>query len=266
MAMVTFREWERIQRIERAYQERKDPSTILAVNCLYWRRVLKSLPEGEFEIGPESRVLDAGCGGAGILLALEEGIRSGFDPLMGFYLERFPHLAEAPVRWIEADAEGFYAEEPFDFIFCINTLDHTRDPRRAAQNLEHLLAPSGKLVCVLNVHLTRFWRAYYERFYRFVDPPHPHHIHRDDVCGLFPSLKLRHVADIDALWLDFKETYDSEVCHRRRGSGRELLLSVLNPFKYPVALSEKVLHRPFHRRRINQRPIMATTLYLFTAR
>jgi SAM-dependent methyltransferase len=254
-----------VQRIERRYQARKDPANLLAIKRLYWRRLLDVLPAGTADVGPQTRVLDAGCGGASILLALERGARTGVDPLMTFYLEKFPFLRESPIRWIEGVVEEFDPGELFDLVFSINMLDHTREPRRVADNLARLLAPGGRLVCAVNVHLTRFWRAYYARFHRFVDPPHPHHIHRDDVEGYFPALPLMHRQDIDSLWLDLRKRHDVEVCRRSRRGPKEMLASLSNPFKYPIAASEILLGRRFHRRRAEDVPIMATTLYVFAA-
>ena len=202
--MVTAEEWARVQEIERRYHEQKDPAQILAINMAYWERILGALPAAGVVIAPATRVLDVGCGGAGILLGVKDGIKTGVDPLMAYYLEKFPFLKEAPVRWVAGTAEEFAADERFDVVFSVNALDHVFDPRRSALNLERLLAPGGKLVLVLTVHLTRFFRGYFARLYPWVDPPHPHQIHRDDVAGYFPGLTLTHLSDIDHLWLDLE--------------------------------------------------------------
>lgn len=263
--VVSVEEWARVQKIERAYHEQKDPRTVLDVNQKYWQRILDSIPQGEVSIGPQTRILDVGCGGAGILLILENGIRTGVDPLMSFYRQKFSFLDDTQIRWVEGMAEDFDDSEKFDVIFSINMLDHTESPRASALNLERLLAPGGKLVCVLNVHLTRFWRKYYESFYRWVDPPHPHHIHDDDLPGYFPNLKMLSRNDIDSLWFDLRDLYDKQVCHRKRRDWKENFRNLLNPFKYPVAVSEFILGRPFHRRKEGDVPIMASTLFVFEA-
>ena len=251
--------WERAQEAERAYQVQKDPSSIVSKSVAYWSRVLAFLPPAEVAIGPATRVLDAGCGPAGILLGLTEGRRTGFDPLMGFYLERFPHLLETPVRWIEARAEEFRGETAFDVVFCVNMLDHTEDPAASAENLARQVAPGGKLVLLLNVHLTRFFRWYFARFHRFIDPPHPHHFHRDDVAGLFPGLRLTAALDCDGAWLGLRDEDEDRPRVRRP----TFLSRALNPFKYPLAAA-RLLGRPFNRSRAEDRPLMAAYLYVFS--
>jgi SAM-dependent methyltransferase len=264
LAPETLAEWERVQKIERAYHEQKDPARVLDVNLRYWTRILDVLPPGSIAIGPTTRVLDVGCGGAGMLLALNGGVRTGVDPLMPFYLAKFPFLAEQPIRWLEGTAEQFGADEQFDLIFSLNMLDHTIDPRASAGNIERLLAPGGKLVFVLNVHLTRFWRAYFSAFYRWVDPPHPHHIHIADVPGYFPGLEVEYRRDIDDLWLDLKGFYEEHVLHKKERDRGKAVRKALNPFLYPIAASRLLLGRPVYRKRPGDPCLMATELVLFS--
>src|SRR5688500_12702659 len=99
--------WERVQKIEMKYHEQKDPTAIRQVNLQYWPRILEALPAGELAIAPATRILDVGCGGCGILLAVEGGTKTGVDPLMPYYLEKFPFLRDEPVRWLTGMAEQF---------------------------------------------------------------------------------------------------------------------------------------------------------------
>lgn len=251
--------WIRAQEAERAYQVQKDPASIVETSVAYWRRILALLPPDEVAVGAATRVLDAGCGPAGILLAVAAGERVGFDPLMNFYLERFPHLRDLPMRWIEARAEEFRDDSPFDVVFCVNMLDHTEDPAASAANLARQVAPGGRLVLLLNVHLTRFFRGYFERFHRFIDPPHPHHFHRDDVPALFPGLRPVSVRDCDQAWLELRDLDSGDRPRVRRPT---VLSRLLNPFKYPLAAA-RLAGRPFNRSRMEERPLMAAYVYVF---
>jgi SAM-dependent methyltransferase len=261
--MVSAAEWERIQKIERSYHEQKDPAVIRNFSMQYWRRLLGVLPPELLSIEADTRVLDVGCGGAGILLAVEQGERTGVDPLMGYYLEKFPFLAEQPVRWLEGTAERLEAEESFEVVFSINALDHVYDPAVAASQMQALLAHGGRLVLVVNVHLTRWSRSYFSRFYRYVDPPHPHHFHVDRVPEFFPQLKLIMRRDVDDLWLDLEAGYKADVFGRKRRDPWKLLRNLTNPFQYPLALARILGKRPVHRRRPGDRPLMAGMLYVF---
>lgn len=255
--------WRRAQRAERRYQERKNVAASAAYRERYGRRLLAELPESWLALGPASRALDAGCGGWSLLQLLDAGERVGVDPLMGFYLERAPELRALPMRWVEAPLETWEPDAPFDLVLSLNMLDHTRDPRQVAARMASWLAPGGRLACVVNVHSSRFWRGYYQRFNRLVDPPHPHHFLAGEIPKLFPTLRHTASREIDHLWLDLRDGYDRAVMGRRRRGWRETLVNLANPFKYPVAAAELLGGRPFHRSRPEDRPLVATRLYLF---
>ncbi len=256
------RTWERVQRVERAYHQKKDSGKVLAHNRVYWSRILAALPPGEVRIEPGSRVLDLGCGGAGILLGLESGQRTGVDPLMPFYLEKFPFLTQSPVRWLEGKAETFGGDERYDVVFSINMLDHVEDIGAAAANMERLMAPGGRLVLLVSTHTTRIGRLYFSLFYRLVDPPHPHHLHGDAVSSLFPGLRLVARREADTLWLDIGRSYEREVLGRNTSPRIRLARSLVNPFKYPLAAA-RLAGRPVHRARPTDRPLIESSLYLF---
>lgn len=256
-------EWERIQAIERAYHARKNPGPTTRIKLEYWRRILQTVRAQGVGVGPDTRVLDMGCGGTSVLLALEQGRLTGVDPLMAFYLARFPALGAAPVDWRTGTVEDFQSATPFDVIFMVNALDHVRSPDRAAANLSGLLAQGGHLVLLLNVHTTRTAQRYFALFHRLIDPPHPHQIHRDDVPTLFADLHLVGVQDIDHLWLDLDARYRAEAL-RSDPTRRPLIDTALaTTLRAPLALSRLLARRPVHRRRPRDRPLMATFLYLF---
>lgn len=254
--------WERVQKIERDYHAKKDPNTALELKRRYWAGLLDALPEGAVSIEPETRVLDVGCGGTSILLTLPHGRRTGVDPLMDFYLEKFTYLKDHDIRWLKQTTEEFSDDEKFDLIFSINMLDHTIDPAASAQNFSDLLAPGGRLVLLLNVHTTAFWRRYYELFYRFVDPPHPHQFHRDLVPPMFPDLKLLGQSDVDHLWLAIRGEYYKGM-GRKEDDKKKLIGKFLNPFQWPVGSARYFFNRPMHRKHPSDNSLMTTICYTF---
>ncbi|MBN2498640.1 MAG: methyltransferase domain-containing protein [Deltaproteobacteria bacterium] len=231
------RDWERVQELEWAYQARKRPERVLALNRIYWQRLLAETRKAGVRIGPGTRVLDAGCGGAGILLALEQGERVGIDPLMDRYLERFDFLAGTDIVWLRACVEDYTSERPFDIVFCINVLDHTRDPGAAARRLQGLLAEGGHLVVLVNLHRSALARRYYALLQRYVDPTHPQQMDRSAALRLFAGLSLVYEREADSLWSDLDARYRREVLGcRRRGRAGKLLAKVANPLAWPPAL------------------------------
>ena len=121
---ITRDQWAAIQDEEFKYHQSKDESKILDLNLPYWRALLGALPE-QVTLGRDTSALDLGCGGCGILLALDEGRLVGVDPLMERYLEKFPFLSErTDIRRIAGTAEEVELDGPFDVVFSINALDH----------------------------------------------------------------------------------------------------------------------------------------------
>jgi len=262
MAMSRER-WAAIQHGEFAYHEAKDARRVRDHTLPYWRALLQKLPP-EIRFGDQTRTLDLGCGGCGILLALERGKLVGVDPLMDRYLEKFPFLRErADIEWVASTAEEAHFEAPFDVVFCINAFDHVFDPRAAVANIARCLRPGGYCVLTMNSHNTRFFRAYYALLYRVIDSHHPFQFTPADVRRLFDGFTCLKAEPIDDLWLRFAEGYYREVLGRPLESRRKWLRAALNPFKWPMGFAKFVLDTPPHPKRPGQRSIYGNYLYVF---
>ena len=255
--------WAEIQAGEFDYHAAKDETRVLERNLPYWRSLLGALPE-EVKLDAEGSYLDLGCGGCGILLALEGGRRVGVDPLMARYLEKFPYLAEqADMQWIAGTAEEVEVEGPFDVVFSINSFDHVFDPRQAVANMRKHLRPGGHVVMTMNSHNTAFFRNYYSRLYRVIDPHHPFQMSPEDIQQLFAEMTTVTVRDIDDLWFEHAEAYDRDVLNRPVEDKRKWVRAVLNPFKWPMGFCKFVLDMPPHRKRSGQRSIYSNYLFVF---
>ncbi len=110
-----------------------------------WKRHLRELgiPWSRFE-GED--VLDVGCGPVGIAYFLEAARRVGLDPLADTY-ERWNGMWGKPIELVQGPAEDMpFPSATFDTVFCINVLDHTREPSRVIEELRRVLKPGGLLV------------------------------------------------------------------------------------------------------------------------
>jgi 2-polyprenyl-3-methyl-5-hydroxy-6-metoxy-1,4-benzoquinol methylase len=112
-----------------------------------YRAYLKKIADtalGHFEgsLAPPRSILDFGCGEHATLVELlhvcaksraaQAQIRiAGYDPL-------YPHAAAIP-------------HERFDLVFCVETAEHFKEPRRSFETLASLCAPDGLLA--LATHL-----------------------------------------------------------------------------------------------------------------
>ncbi len=101
-------------------------------------------------LGPGMRILDAGCGtGEALPWLLDEAKPTG--SVVGIDLAA-AHVAAAR-RWAHANIEVFQGDlltvrlEPasFDFVWCVNTINHLRDPIQGVIKLSTLLRPRGRI-------------------------------------------------------------------------------------------------------------------------
>lgn len=136
----------------RHYLANKTPEQYLRAKADYWQRVIRqmgiSLPAG-------ARVLDAGCGPAGIFMVLREQQVSALDPLLDRYAATLPHFAPEQYPWVQfitGKLETFRTDRPYDQIFCLNAINHVSDIGQALQRLVDSLAEDGTLWLSTDAH------------------------------------------------------------------------------------------------------------------
>ncbi len=148
--------WKIAQNIElrwwKNYLKGKSPEEYLAWKKDYWQ---KTLAELAVDLNPGSKILDAGCGPAGIFTILDKHEVTAIDPLLDKYAIDLPHFnpADYPFCTFENQSlERFISKEPFDLIFCINAINHVDDINKAVANLSDCLKPNGKLIMTIDAH------------------------------------------------------------------------------------------------------------------
>jgi ubiquinone/menaquinone biosynthesis C-methylase UbiE len=129
---------------------------ILGQQLLFLRR-LRAFPEF-VENAANSAVLDIGCGGGGMTLALKE--RLGFRTVVGIDFKiapEFKPVAELPgangslatgIFFLRGDAENIPAKDgTFDRALCTDMLEHCTDARKILAEIRRCLKPGGLLFC-----------------------------------------------------------------------------------------------------------------------
>ena len=165
-----FRWWKR-------YLKNREPRAYQAWKMGYWTDFLHQLaatpPAG-------ARVLDAGCGPAGIFMALSACRVEAVDPLLDQYagLAHFHPEAYPWVTFFGQDLESFSIPAPYDWVFCLNALNHMRDIPKSIRQLHQALKPGGTLVVSVDVHKHRFIR----RLFRLL-PGDVLHPFQEDLTG-----------------------------------------------------------------------------------
>jgi SAM-dependent methyltransferase len=170
--------WRLAQALEirwwKKYLDPQLPEEYLAWKRAYWIGFLDKvglpLPQGK-------RILDAGCGPAGIFTVLEKHNRvEALDPLLEQYERHLPHFSRERypgVCFWTRPLEDFQIERPFDLVFCLNAINHVADLEECLSNLARCTAPdNGVLVLSIDVHRWSFLKW----LFRCIpgDALHPH--------------------------------------------------------------------------------------------
>lgn len=155
----------------KAYLKKKDTTTYKAWKKAYWKTLL-----GELIAQPQvgALCLDAGCGPAGIFMALEEQQVQAVDPLLEQYAQ-LPPFNPQDYPWVsfeEQALEHFETTTPFDWVFCLNAINHVSDLEQCWKQLYAATAIGGKLVVSIDAHNHTFFK----HLFRLLpgDILHPH--------------------------------------------------------------------------------------------
>lgn len=141
-----------------------------------WERHLRSL-DLSLSWFAEQHVLDVGCGPTGAVYFVNAARRVGLDPLADLYEEWNGHWG-SPIELISAHAETMPLDDrSFDTVFCVNCLDHTRNPAVVISEIARVLKPGGTLV--LHVDLDSPLRRLHKRVRPHAGIMHPHSLTYD---------------------------------------------------------------------------------------
>jgi 2-polyprenyl-6-hydroxyphenyl methylase/3-demethylubiquinone-9 3-methyltransferase len=156
----------------RRYLSGKDKSAYLAQKRRYWVGILGQLRQPP---APGERVLDAGCGPAGIFIALPGQQVDALDPLLPAYTAQLPHFSPEDypnVRFLPLPLENFSPERPYDTVFCLNAINHVADLPRSLDRLVASARAGGRLVLSVDAHRHRWL----QRIFQWLpgDILHPH--------------------------------------------------------------------------------------------
>jgi 2-polyprenyl-3-methyl-5-hydroxy-6-metoxy-1,4-benzoquinol methylase len=155
---MTFR-WKIAQAAEirwwQGYLKNK-PTTDYAVwKTKYWQDLLTEIGlDAVYTEG--SRILDAGCGPAGIFMIFKNQEVDALDPLLDEYEAKLPHFRRKNypnVQFFSQPLESFSDKKSvYDTVFCLNAINHVADLQRAFDVLVDATKSGGTLVVSIDAH------------------------------------------------------------------------------------------------------------------
>ncbi|MEZ4886160.1 MAG: class I SAM-dependent methyltransferase [Chitinophagales bacterium] len=170
--------WELAQRVEllwwQKYLRRKSKDEYTAWKKGYWNEVLQKV--GNYlQMKPKDKVLDAGCGPAGIFMVLPQQEVTAVDPLLLHYQNKLAHFSPADypyVQFHDLPLEQFQSPNSYDVVFCMNAINHVSDIEDSFDRLVEAVLPNGTLVVSIDAHNYNFLK----HLFRMLpgDILHPH--------------------------------------------------------------------------------------------
>jgi 2-polyprenyl-3-methyl-5-hydroxy-6-metoxy-1,4-benzoquinol methylase len=161
------------------YLKKKSVPEYLAWKKKYWQDLLSKCSP-ELEIPSNASILDAGCGPAGIFIAMPNDVStSAFDPLLDNYETDLPHFKKEmypSVQFITSDIENFSSEKKYDIIFCMNAINHVQDIEKAYSVLCDALAPKGKMIITIDAHNHEFLKKIFKALPGDILHPHQYNL------------------------------------------------------------------------------------------
>lgn len=135
------------------YLRSKPKAGYLEKKRAYWLRILEHL--NSLNIKQGARVLDAGCGPAGIFMVLEQQEVIAVDPLLDIYEQKLPHFSKDAYPWVRFKTEkleSYKSDYTLDFVFCLNAINHVDNIDKALDRLFEALKPGGQLILSVDAH------------------------------------------------------------------------------------------------------------------
>ncbi|GAB5552454.1 MAG: hypothetical protein Sapg2KO_20450 [Saprospiraceae bacterium] len=199
--------WQLAQKLEirwwQQYLRNKEVDAYLSAKKAYWHRVLREI---DVSIPKHAKVLDAGCGPAGIFMALPYCKVWATDPLMDHYQQKIPHFQTVDYPWTtfqNETLEDLNKVAEFDIIFCLNVINHVNDIKRAMDALVQAAKPGATFVLSIDAHRYPWLKTIFQTLPG--DVLHPHQYALEDYRVM---LEKRHCQIVQSLCLKPGRIFD----------------------------------------------------------
>ena len=174
------------------YLKNKNTGDYAAWKKIYWIKLLEEIDLAHL-LKPETpaqKILDAGCGPAGIFMVLTPQHKlTALDPLLDDYEKKLPHFKTAfypKVEFISESLEKFnFLNRNFDCVFCLNAINHVSDLQLAIDVLINSTRSGGTLIVSIDAHRYKFLKNIFAALPG--DILHPHQYTLEEYRQMFLS-------------------------------------------------------------------------------
>lgn len=145
----------------RFYLRRKNKEEYLQEKKLYWHKLLQQCGAA-ITIKKTDNIIDMGCGPSGVYIIFPDHKITAVDPLLDKYEKSLPIFSKADypnVKFVCSSIEDFSTPETFDFVFCMNAINHVKDIQKGYNTLAALGAEHGKIVVTIDAHNNSLMKA-----------------------------------------------------------------------------------------------------------
>ncbi len=157
------------------YLQKKSKADYLAWKKDYWNNLLKKLPLTT-PFPKTATVLDAGCGPAGMFIALHKSYQvTALDPLLDRYETEVPHFSKQDYPQVNFHAlpiELLEGSENYEVVCCMNVINHVVNIQQSMDTLVRVLQKGGLFLLTIDAHNY----AFFKHLFRTIpgDMLHPH--------------------------------------------------------------------------------------------
>ncbi len=170
----------------RGYLRGKETHEYLQKKKHYWQDQLDLCSE-VFTVRDSDSVLDVGCGPSGIYMMFPDNAVTAVDPLLSQYERDLPVFSRAMypnVQFVESTIEQYAPTQRFDYVFCMNAINHVSDIAMGFQVLADCCSVKGKLVVTIDAHNNQFMKAIFR-----IGPGDVLHPHQYDMAEYVDFLR-----------------------------------------------------------------------------
>jgi 2-polyprenyl-3-methyl-5-hydroxy-6-metoxy-1,4-benzoquinol methylase len=162
------------------YLKNKPTTDYSAWKSAYWFTLLQNIGLSDILKDTNHRILDAGCGPAGIFMLFKDHKKvEALDPLLTEYETKLHHFKQSNypnVQFYAQTLESFNKNEEYDTLFCLNAINHVADLSACFDTLVKATKSGGTLVVSIDAHNYEFLKHVFQLIPGDVLHPHQYNL------------------------------------------------------------------------------------------